>query len=446
MDEALLRRLRAYARNHHDQELELLRTLAGIPAPTRHEERRAAFVAEWLRRQGANEVWVDGQKNVLCLLRRPSGESDHATPSRPQTSPGTPSPYRDLVLFCAHTDVVFDDVEPFEVREEGGRLLAPGIGDDTANLVALLMATSYLLEHPQELAAATARADLLVVANSCEEGLGNLDGTKAVFRWLEACGTTVRAFVSLDLYLPQCIGVAVGSERWRIEVRTQGGHSYHDFGRPNAIARLCRVVGELYASTLPQDPTTGARTTINAGRIEGGSTVNAIASQASCLFEYRSESAANLAAMRARLQEVVASAGERGVRTSLERIGMRPGNAGTRPEAQERVTRLACEAIRSVTGEEPDLSPASTDANIPLSLGIPALTVGTVHGGLLHTRDEWVDPGSLEDGLVLALALMLELPGGAMSQDDLIHKLNCPQAPHNHLPRQRKVTSHRSLA
>ena len=409
MDDELLQELRDYARDCHEEELALLRTLASIPAPTRHEERRAAFVAEWLGRQGAREVWVDGQKNVLCLLRHPSGEGGDDLPSAP-ASDAVAVPTRDLVLFCAHTDVVFDDLKPFEVREEGGRLLAPGIGDDTANLAALLMATRYLLAHPQELARATSQADLLVVANSCEEGLGNLDGTKAVFRWLDGAGAHVRAFVSFDLYLPQCIGIAVGSERYRIEVRTQGGHSYHDFGRPNAIERLCGIVSELYGTELPQDPATGASTTVNVGRIEGGTTVNVIASQASCLFEYRSESAANLSAMRARLHEVLRGYEGQGVRVSLEAIGVRPGSTGERTMTQERLASFACEAVREVTGDGPDLSPASTDANIPLSRGIPALTVGAVRGGLLHTRDEWVDPESLEDGLALALDLMLELP------------------------------------
>ena len=332
MDDTLRDLVHGYAQSVQEEELELLRALARIPAPSHHEERRASFVAAWLRSHGANNVQVDEAKNVICLIGDPNA--------------------RELVAFAAHTDVVFDDTDELPLSECGGKLFAPGVGDDTANLVGLLMATSWLLDHPEVVPQGLG---VLVVANSCEEGLGNLDGTRTLF---QAYGQRIREFISFDLYLPQCISTAVGSHRFRITVRTQGGHSYHDFGRPNAIAELC------------------------------------------------STSERALAQMRTLLDEVVQSHRRDGVDISIETVGIRPGSAEA-SEALQHLTERNLDIIRSITGCEPDQSPASTDANIPLSLGIPANTIGAVSGALLHTRDEWIDARSLETGLEVILASML---------------------------------------
>ena len=395
MDQGLLEKVRELARASYDDEASRLRALAAIPSPTGREGRRAAFVAQWLRQAGATDVRVDEARNVLCWL--PAGACEDARAGSP----------RDVVVFAAHTDIVANDEEALPLCEHDGRLFAPGVGDDTANLVALLAATGILLRDPALLARATRGVDLLVVADSGEEGLGNLAGTRALFDALAASGRHVRAFHSFDLYLPQCISRAVGSERWRISVRTQGGHSYHDFGRPNAVEVLCSIVEALYALRPPADPTTGAPTTMNVGRIEGGTAVNAIPARAEALFEYRSESASSLAWMRERLREEVASHRSTDVEVALDLIGERPGNGDVDALALSALTRRCADVVRSVTGEEPDLSPASTDSNVPLSLGIPAVTVGAVRGALLHTRDEGVDLASLPVGLAVVLALML---------------------------------------
>lgn len=376
MDDALRHLVHDYALESYEEELELLRTLARIPAPSHHEDRRAAFVAAWLRDHGANNVQVDGAKNVTCLLGDPDAPA--------------------LLAFAAHTDVVFDDTDKLPLTEDDERLFAPGVGDDTANLVGLLMATKWLLAHPEALPQGSG---VLVVANSCEEGLGNLDGTRAIF---QAYGQRIREFTSFDLYLPQCISTAVGSHRFRITVRTQGGHSYHDFGRPNAIAELCTLVDGLYHVTLPDETIT-----YNVGRIEGGTTVNSIAAEASVLYEYRSTSEQALAQMRTVLDGIVEAHRHDGVEIAVGTIGIRPGSAPFEDDGLQRLTERHLDVIRSITRREPDQSPASTDANIPLSLGIPANTIGAVTGALLHTRDEWIEKKSLVEGLEVILACML---------------------------------------
>ena len=145
----------------------------------------------------------------------------------------------------------FPDLDLLPVREEDGRLYAPGIGDDTANLVNLLLAARYLIARQVPL-----RCGVLIVANACEEGLGNLDGTKALFA---ACGTRVRGYYSFDMYMPSCCTRAVGSWRYRITCRTAGGHSYQDFGRPSASG--CSAAwrtSSTASSRLPGSPTTSA--------------------------------------------------------------------------------------------------------------------------------------------------------------------------------------------
>ena len=130
------------------------------------------------------------------------------------------------MVLMAHTDVVFDDMEELPMTRDGNILYAPGIGDDTANLVNLMMGAAFLTEHADEL-----KTGIMVVANSCEEGLGNLKGCKEIFK---NYGSRIKAFYSFDCYLSACIYTPVGSHRYQIQVQTEGGHSYRDFGRDNA--------------------------------------------------------------------------------------------------------------------------------------------------------------------------------------------------------------------
>lgn len=373
---------RAFAREHGGEALELLRTLGRIPSPTRDEGRRAEFVLSWLRAHGATEAYVDGAMNVICPVTRACASGDDGS---------------ELVVFCAHTDVVFPDTNPLPLEERDGRIFCPGIGDDTANLVCLLMATAHLLAHPRPLP-----HGLLVVANSCEEGLGNLDGTKAV---LARYGSRVRAFVSLDCSLPTLVTGAVGSHRWRVGVEAEGGHSWSDFGRPNAIVQLAGIIRDLVSLKLPSF----ARTTLNVGTIQGGSTVNSIPQHAEMLFEYRSTADEALAIMRRGFERVIDEHLSAGEQVTTELVGIRPSTGDVDPVAHEALIATCGDVMATITGEEPRRTSSSTDANVPLSLGIPAATVGTVVYRHSHTREEWVETASVEGGCAIALALMLSV-------------------------------------
>lgn len=379
MDMRILETARSYATAVAHEELELLRELAVIPAPSGKEDRRAAFVADWLRTAGCSRVEVDGAKNVLCFLGN-----------------ATPEGAEPLEVYSAHTDVVFDDEDTLPLREEGGRLWCPGVGDDTANLVGLMMAARLLAERPELVAS----RGILVVANSCEEGLGNLRGTRELYRRF---GGRIKSHITFDTYTGAVVSHAVGSERWRVSVDCEGGHSWRCFGQPNAIVELSTLIANLSHVELP----TASRTTWNVGAITGGSTVNSIAEHAEMLYEYRSGRSRCLAVMREQVLACVAAHEHEGVRVHAELVGDRPADADAPIAGLVELEARAIEALREVAGLEPDLHPSSTDANIPLSLGIPALCVGAVCGGGAHTREEWIDPASLPEGLALIVAMML---------------------------------------
>ena len=236
-----------------EEQAELLMTLGRIPAPSHHEEKRAALCKKWFEHEGCNEVWIDEAQNVICKFNCDK--------------------YDEITVMMAHMDVVFNDTEELPMRRDGDILRAPGIGDDTANLVNLMLATRFLVQHKDRL-----HTGLMIVANSCEEGLGNLKGCKEIFN---NYGDRIRRFYSFDGYMSQCTSIAVGSHRYRMQVQCPGGHSYLDFGKDNAIQIAAEIIHELYRITPPRQE----YTTYNVGRIEGGSTVNSIAQEVTLLYE-----------------------------------------------------------------------------------------------------------------------------------------------------------------
>ena len=375
MDETIRKIAVSYASEVQDEEESLLKELGKIPAPSHQEDKRAAFVRDWMLAHGAADVTIDEAKNVICRV--------NCTADNP------------LTVFAAHTDVVFPDTEPLPMHQEGRRLFAPGIGDDTSNLCNLLMTLKYVLEHRL-----TSETGMLFVANACEEGLGNLDGTKALFA---AYGRRIRNFYSFDGYLGQCTSVAVGSNRYRVSVHVRGGHSYLDFGRANAIEIMSRIIGQLYQVKPPTEEVT----TYNVGRIEGGSTVNSIAEDCSMLFEFRSSSQKCLREMETIFNRIIAENKGDDRELKVEILGIRPGTGEFPEQVLETYTQKTAETIAAFYHGKMDLGPYSTDANIPLSQGIPGNTIGTVAGKLAHTREEWVDLDSLQTGLQIAMGLVL---------------------------------------
>lgn len=355
--------------------LALICTLCAIPAPSHHEECRAAFVRDWFLARGMHAE-IDEAKNVLI----PVGLDQ----------------YEDIVVIMAHTDTVFPDMEPMPLREEDGKLYCPGVGDDTTNLAAMMLLAHYLHAHFQP------RCGVLFVGDSCEEGLGNLKGCKAI---MHAYGSRVKAFLSLDGDVNHVCTQAVGSARYRITATTQGGHSFSDFGRRNAIAVLAGIVSALYKQCVPQHAE--SRTTYNVGMIQGGTSVNTIAQRADILYEYRSDNADCLSIMERQMKEILDAHTPQDAMVEIELLGLRPCAERVDPQLHDELSSACVDALKRYTGSSPRVQAASTDCNIPLSMGVPSACFGVYVGEGEHTREEWVDPASICSGMKAAASVLM---------------------------------------
>ena len=367
-----------YIEAHRQYGYDLLAELGQIPAPSNHEEKRAQYVCEWFHKNGAPQAFIDEALSVVC----PIG----VTEANPVT------------VFMAHLDVVFPDTEPLPLKVQDGRMCCPGIGDDTANLAALLLAAKYVLEHRLQ---PVDGKGFVFVANAGEEGLGNLKGSRKI---CESYAGRIAEFCSFDGYFDGLVRDAVGSERYRVEVCTEGGHSFGCFGNRNAIAYLSSMIDTLYEL---KPPVTKTRTTYNVGTIRGGTSVNTIAQQAEMLYEYRSDSAADLDFMRRHFEAVIAAYRAKGITVHTQLLGQRPCSGDVDPEKLDALSARIGAAIAAYSGVTPAVHAGSTDCNIPLSLGIPAVCVGVVAGAGAHTREEYVCIDSFVKGYRCAFACIL---------------------------------------
>ncbi len=361
--------------------------VTSIPAPPFHEEDRALYLEEQLRGLGLENVRRDAIGNVLG--ERPGSDPEH------------------VVLISAHLDTVFPPGTEIEVRQEGNRWLAPGIADNGAGLAALLALARALEESRLR-----TKATLLFAANVGEEGEGNLRGMKALLAD-SALRRQLRAAIVIDGSNAERLTTkALGSKRFEIIVRGPGGHSWADFGLPNPIQALARAVARMTSVPVSSQP----RTSFNVGEIEGGTSVNAIPHRASIKVDIRSEMESEIERLEMAMRQAVqgALAEENAwARTQGAPLEAEVRVIGRRPAGELPPTARTTEVFRAVDnhlGIKTSLQRSSTDANIPISLGIEAVAVGGGgHSGASHSLREWYDPTGRELGLkriLLALALL----------------------------------------
>ena len=373
---AINQNMETYAKACNEDVKKFVRDLCVIPAPSHHEEKRVAWVKDWMEKNGAEGVYVDDALNVIW--------------------PYNVTEDNDLIVFMAHTDVVFPDMEPLPFHEADGKYYAPGVGDDTARLAVLLHAAKYFVSNGLK-----PKTGILFVANSCEEGLGNLKGSRKI---IDTFGSRVKELITVDGNLSGIVAHAVGSHRYRVTVRTEGGHSYGAFGNRNAIRCLASMIDTLYSIKVPANG--ASKTTYNVGSISGGTSVNTIAQEASMLFEYRSDDKDCLAKMKAAFDAIVAAYRATGIEVEVELLGERPCNGDLDPVAFGALKDRAAASIRSIVGVEPSFHSGSTDANYPLSKGIPAICIGGCNSVGSHTREEFLYVDSLYDGTRFLLDFM----------------------------------------
>lgn len=338
-----------------------------VPAPTFHEGERAALVRRLGAGLGLGEAHVDDVGNAIWEL------------------PGDPA--LATVVVSAHLDTVFGlEVLP-RVERRGSVLAAPGIGDNSLGVAALLHLAGTLRRE------LTPRGTLVAAANVCEEGLGNLRGMRALW---DCYGSRAGIWVVLEGGTFNTVEVAgVGSRRYRITARGPGGHSWQDFGQPSAIHGLARFIAGLSGIELPSD----ARTTYNVGVISGGTSVNTIAAESSCLLDLRSESQGCLAQIESKVRLLAdAAATSEGISLDFDLVGDR---AGGRLPADHWLVRLV-ESGASAAAVEIQWQAGSTDANVPLSHGAPAVCLGIGQGRNLHTVQEEVDTAPVGPAIEMA--------------------------------------------
>lgn len=372
--------------------------LTEIPAPTGAEARRAAWVARHFRRAGFAGVRLDAAGNVIA--RHAADPSSGAR--------------EDTVVVCAHLDTVFPSGTAVQVRCDGHgdasrRLVAPGIVDNGRGLAVMLA----LAEEIARSRLRTARA-IEFVATTGEEGLGDLRGAKHLFA---ARHGAVSAAIAIDgAGDDRVVHRALGSRRYRLAYRGPGGHSWAAYGVPNAVHAAAIAAARLAALPLPRDP----RTTLSVGRIGGGIAVNAIPEDGWLEVDLRSVSAAALARLAGEIARVArAAADEENARRapgtppltfSVTAIGDRPcGDV-----SEEVPLVLAALAATLLVDREPELATASTDANVPISLGIPAIAIGAGgRGGEAHSVSEWYENVDGPLGIGRALTIIAHAAGAS---------------------------------
>jgi len=355
--------------------------LTRIPAPPFREGERAVRMAELFREAGLVRVRTDPAGNVLAEL--------------PDAPPGPP-----LVL-SAHLDTVFPEGTAIEVVEYEGRILGPGIADDGRGLAVIVAVARAFMKS-----GLTPARPLLLAATVGEEGVGDLRGVRELFSEGRE-GRGALGFISVDgAGLDQLVSVGLGSRRYRATVEGPGGHSWSDWGLPNPIHALSRAMATLSRRVLPMEPVA----TLSFGRWGGGTSVNAIPSEAWVEVDLRSSSPEALAevdqAFRAAVDEAVQEMNREVAGTGsaltleIEPIGARPAGMTSWDGALLRSARTATEAV----GVQPEISIASTDSNVPMSLGIPAVTMGGGgRAGCMHTLDEWYENEGGTLGILRAL-------------------------------------------
>jgi acetylornithine deacetylase/succinyl-diaminopimelate desuccinylase-like protein len=377
---------------NHDQLIADIITLTEIPAPSFKEDKKGAAFMQMLREAGLSDVERDPEGNVMGVRRGAGGGP--------------------LIAIAAHLDTVFPEGTDVHVKRVGTRLSAPGVGDNTRSLAVLLA-----IIRAMDAAKIQTRGDILFVGDVGEEGLGDLRGMKYLFtkgRYKDK----ITQFIALDGSGPgdNIVTGAVGSKRYQVTFKGPGGHSYGAFGLVNPAFAMAAAIQQFQAIKVPQSP----KTTFNVGRVGGGTSVNSIPQEIWMEVDMRSESPLELEKVETAFLTMIRAAvdGENHARSTadgaiaadVKLIGARPSG---HTDNNAPIAQIASEAAIAA-GLKPTFGYSSTDANLPISLGIPAIRLesgGT--GDRAHAPDEWIDVEKATSvrGIRVVLATLLAVAG-----------------------------------
>jgi acetylornithine deacetylase/succinyl-diaminopimelate desuccinylase-like protein len=358
-----------------------------IPAPPYKEKVRAEYYLKRFQELGFEDASIDAEGNVIALRKGSGG-------GRPK------------LVVSAHLDTVFPEGTDVAVKEKDGVILAPGIGDDSRGLAALLS----LIKSINANGIATV-GDVMFVGTVGEEELGNLRGVKALFR----DHADIDGFISIDgLGISRVVNQGTGSHRYEMIFRGPGGHSFQEFGLPSAIHAMGRAIAKISELQTPSDP----KTTFTVGTVSGGTSVNAIAGEARMAVDMRSNSTEELLKLEARLLDLVKQAVvDENARWKSDKMTVEIKLIGDRPagivEPDSPILQATQRAVSVITrAPRVTFAGSSTDSNLAMSLGIPAVTIGGGgEGGNWHSRNEWYRPVDAYFGPQNALLTILVLSG-----------------------------------
>ena len=364
----------------HEQLLEETLRVCHIPAPTFDEAERAVYVAERMRTIALSDVQVDDIHNVSGVL--------HCGGSGPTT------------LVVAHLDTVFPRSTPLHVRRTKQRLYGPGIGDNSLAVAAMLNVAAAMKRFRP-----VAAGRIIFAASVGEEGLGNLCGIRKI---METWGNDLDTVIAVEGHgVDEIRHAGIGSTRLKVTFTGPGGHSWGAFGTPSAVHAMGTVIHKLSRFKTSNNP----RTTFNVGMVEGGASVNTIAPRATMLVDLRSVSARHLTQLEARVNHLLEDVGHH------TGVGVKSTVVGRRPAASLPVSHPLCKGIVDIRKRlrmRPAIfSASSTDANLPLSLGLPSVCLGITRGGMAHTVKEYIECSPILGGvkqLYFALLHTLESP------------------------------------
>lgn len=347
-----------------------------IPAPTFHEEQRARYVARQFSAAGLDGVSLDVLGNVTGVLPGAQGGP--------------------MVMLAAHLDTVFEGLTQIRVRRNGDQLHAPGVRDNSAAVAALIVLARILVAT-----GVRTRRPLILAGTVGEEGLGDLRGMRAL---MDGWGDRLEYVIGVDGALGGIVNYGIGSRRLEVTTRARGGHSWGDFGSPSAVHAMGRMIGAIGDIEVPLSP----KTTFNVGKIQGGTSVNSIAAQAVMQVDMRSVDSTQLRRLEEEVRRRVAAV------AAAERVELEVTVVGDRSSGSiapdHELVRLVT-AVQGKLGIHSRLSASSTDANIPLSRGIPAVTIGVTTGANNHAPTEHADITPMVTGVLQLFDVATALTG-----------------------------------
>ena len=358
----LLERANQYIDENRQRIIDQIVEMAKIPAPSNHEELRAKYCKEYMESFGAKGVYIDEALNVVY----------------PYYAEGC----NELVVIMGHSDVVFPDTTELPIKVEGDKIMGPGVGDDTANAIAVMDMARFVTENNLK-----PKQGILFVVDAGEEGLGNLKGSRKI---LEDYGSRTAEVLAIDGGYKGICNDAVGSMRYNIKITTEGGHSYGAFGNRNAIHYAATMINTLYSLKVPAI----GKTTYNVGIINGGTSVNTIAQNCEFMYEYRSDKKAAIEQMDKMFAATIEAFKQYGIGVEVEVLGNRPCSA----DFDNSPLTNKIKAIAAKHGNDMHEHAGSTDCNVWLAKSIPAVCFGVYEGQGAHTREEWISISSMDIG------------------------------------------------